>query len=55
MKFSSATIFLIVVTLSVFSSCQAIGDIFKTGVWFGVIAVIAIILLVVYSVTRSKS
>lgn len=38
-----------------FSSCQAIGDIFKTGVWFGVIGVIALILLIVFLVTRSKN
>jgi hypothetical protein len=41
--------------LFLFSSCQAIGDIFKTGVWFGVILVVGIILLIIYLVTRSKS
>jgi hypothetical protein len=41
--------------LIAFSGCQAIGDIFKTGVWFGVILVVGIIVLIIYLVTKSKS
>ena len=41
--------------VTVFSGCQAIGDIFKTGVWFGVMLVVGIIVLIIYLVTKSKS
>jgi hypothetical protein len=30
------------------SSCRAIGDIFKAGVWVGVIVVVAIVGLIIY-------
>lgn len=45
---------LMLLTLSV-SSCQAIGDIFKAGVWVGVIVVVIIILIVVWLVGKSKN
>jgi len=37
-----------------FSSCQAIGDIFKAGVWVGVIIVVAVITLILFLVSRSN-
>jgi hypothetical protein len=37
-----------------FSSCQAIADIFKAGVWVGVIIVVAIIGLILWVVGKSK-
>ena len=37
-----------------FSSCQAIGDIFKAGVWVGVIVVVAVIILIVWLIGRSS-
>jgi hypothetical protein len=36
------------------SSCQAIGDIFKAGVWVGVLAVVGFIVLILFLVTRAK-
>ena len=36
------------------SSCQAIGDIFKAGVWVGILVVVIVIFLVVFLVGRSK-
>lgn len=42
----------ILVTLS---GCQAIGDIFKAGVWVGIIVVVAVVLLVVFLVGKSKN
>jgi hypothetical protein len=53
MKINVTTLALFFITM-LLSSCQAIGDIFKTGVWFGVIGVIAIILLIIYFVTRAS-
>ncbi|SFI08193.1 phosphatidate cytidylyltransferase [Halpernia frigidisoli] len=35
-------------------SCEVIGDIFKTGMWFGVIAVVAVIGLIVWLFGRAK-
>ena len=49
-----------VVFLSVFAvamsltSCQAIGDIFKAGVWTGIIVVVVIIGLIIYLITRAR-
>jgi len=35
-----------------FSSCQMIGDIFKTGVWFGVIMVVVVVGLVIFLLAK---
>jgi uncharacterized membrane protein YkvI len=37
-----------------FSSCAAIGDIFKAGVWVGVIVVVAVIALIFFLI-RGRS
>jgi len=37
-----------------FSSCQAIADIFKAGVWVGVIIVVGIIGLVLWLIGKGK-
>ncbi len=54
MKITLSALALLFMVLFV-SSCQAIGDIFKTGVWFGALGVIAVIVLIIYLVTRSKN
>jgi hypothetical protein len=41
--------------LFLLTSCQAIGDIFKAGVWVGVLIVVGIIALIIYLVTRSSN
>ena len=33
-------------------SCQVIGDIFKAGVWVGILAVVGIIALVIFLISR---
>jgi TRAP-type C4-dicarboxylate transport system permease large subunit len=45
---------LTVVILLCLSSCQVIGDIFKAGVWVGVLLVVGIIALIIYLVTRES-
>ena len=35
-----------------FASCQAIGDIFKAGVWSGVILVVGIIALIIFIIAK---
>jgi len=41
-------------SLLLLSSCQAIADIFKAGVWVGVLAVVGFIALILFLVTRAK-
>jgi TRAP-type C4-dicarboxylate transport system permease large subunit len=38
-----------------FSSCQAIGDIFKAGVWVGVLIVLGVLALIIYLITKSSN
>jgi hypothetical protein len=35
-------------------SCQAIGDIFKAGVWVGVLIVVAVVALILFLISRSN-
>ena len=42
---------LLFVTVSL-SSCELVGDIFKAGVWVGVLVVVAIIGLIIYLISR---
>ena len=45
----------LIALLSLFlSSCNAVGAIFKTGVWVGVLGVVFIIGIVLYLVGRAK-
>jgi hypothetical protein len=37
------------------NSCAVVGGIFKAGVWVGVMAVVFIVLLIVWLVSRSKN
>ena len=36
------------------TSCQAIGDIFKAGVWSGIIVVVLVVGLILYLVGRGR-
>ncbi|MDZ4795661.1 MAG: phosphatidate cytidylyltransferase [Bacteroidota bacterium] len=40
--------------VTAFSSCSVIGDIFKAGVWVGVLVVAAVIGIIIYFVTRGS-
>jgi len=37
------------------TGCEVIGDIFKAGVWVGVVLVMLVIGIIVWLVTRSKA
>lgn len=53
-KFNFKTILLPTLCIAVtLSSCQAIADIFKTGVWFGVIGVIVIIIIIFWLISKA--
>ena len=45
-----ALISMLVISLS---SCQAIGDIFKAGVWFGVIGVVVVVAIIIWLVSKA--
>lgn len=45
---------LLVLISTLFSSCEAIGDIFKTGVWVGVIGVILVVVLILWLVGKAR-
>ena len=40
--------------LVMMSGCQVIGDIFKAGVWVGIIVVVVIIALVLWLIGKTK-
>lgn len=40
--------------IMLFSSCQAIGDIFKAGMWVGVIVVVIIVALVLWLIGKAR-
>jgi len=44
-------LFLITVTLT---GCEVIGDIFKAGVWTGVVLVIAVIGIIVWVISKAR-
>jgi len=39
----------------ILTGCEAIGDIFKAGVWLGVLLVVLVIGIIVWLFTRSKA
>ncbi len=45
-QFFTATLLLSMVMI--FSGCEVIGDIFKAGVWVGVLAVVGILALIIF-------
>lgn len=51
MKNLSALTILCMLTLSL-TSCQLIGDIFKAGVWSGILLVVVIVGIVIFIIAR---
>ena len=43
---------LLLIIAVAFSSCEAIGDIFKAGMWSGIIVVVIIIALIIWIFSR---
>lgn len=52
-KFSVRTIFSLFTAAIAMSSCQAIGDIFKAGVWFGVLGVVVIVIIIFWLINKA--
>jgi cytosine/uracil/thiamine/allantoin permease len=54
MKRSSfLTLLAVAVVIILLPGCQAIGDIFKAGMWTGVFVVVIVIGLIVYLISRA--
>jgi hypothetical protein len=49
------SLFVLLLMFGFLSGCAVIGDIFKAGVWVGVLVVVGIIALVLYLITRGSN
>ena len=49
-----ATLLVSIVALSMLSGCELIGDIFKAGMWVGVLGVVAVIVLIAVIVSKFR-
>ncbi|KGE14820.1 hypothetical protein DI53_1320 [Sphingobacterium deserti] len=49
-RFSYFTVFAFAITM--LTSCQLIGDIFKAGVWSGVILVVVVIAVIIWIIAK---
>jgi len=47
-------LFLLACITATFSSCQAIGDVFKAGAWFGIIIVIIVVAIIFWIVSKAR-
>lgn len=54
MKYPTKLPYLLIPFILLFPGCEAIGDIFKAGVWVGVIIVIAILAVVGFIIKMFK-
>lgn len=53
-KFNLQTVLVLMLVMAVsFSSCQAIEGIFKAGVWVGVIAVVVVVALIFWLISKA--
>lgn len=53
MKKSTLFFILTVLTISLgLTSCEIVGDIFKAGMWFGIIGVVAVVLLLFWIIRK---
>jgi len=55
MKRNNTLLFALLFIITTASSCQAIGDIFKAGVWVGVVIVVLVIGIILWLVNKSRS
>ena len=52
LSFSFAAVMIILMTT--LSSCEAIGGVFKAGIWTGVVGIALVVFLVIYLISRSR-
>jgi hypothetical protein len=49
---NSLYVLLFVMTSMSLASCELVGDIFKAGVWVGILAVAAVIALIIFLISK---
>jgi cytosine/uracil/thiamine/allantoin permease len=52
-KLNFPTLFLIATLITFLPGCQAIGDVFKAGMWTGILVVVIIVGLILYLISRA--
>ena len=54
-KFTSGNMALLMLVFAVtFTSCEAIGGIFKAGIWVGIIIVVIIVAIIFWLISKAK-
>jgi predicted cation transporter len=53
MKSNTLYILLLMLT-ALFTSCEAIGDVFKAGIWMGIIIVVLVVGLIFWLINKAK-
>lgn len=54
MKTQFNSIIFLALLLFMVSGCQVVGDIFKAGVWVGILAVVGVIVLIFWLIGRAR-
>jgi len=54
MKTQFSSIILFALLLLMVPGCQVIGDIFKAGVWVGILAVVGVIVLIFWLIGKAR-
>ncbi|MDQ2718916.1 MAG: phosphatidate cytidylyltransferase [Bacteroidota bacterium] len=44
---------LLAIMVFMFSSCQAVGEVFKAGVWFGIIGIIVVVAIIFWLINKA--
>lgn len=53
-RLSLSVTVVLLLAITTLSGCEAIGDIFKAGMWFGIIGVAVVVFLILWLIGRSK-
>ena len=54
-KLNQGFILSLLMSISIlFSSCEAIGGIFKAGVWFGIIGIVVVVIIVFWLIGKAR-
>jgi hypothetical protein len=53
-KFDIIAVLLLLMTSVLFTGCELVGDIFRAGIWVGVLGVVALVALVIWVIGKVK-
>ncbi len=54
MKSNTLFISLLMFITALFTSCEAVGDVFKAGIWMGIIIVVLVVGLIFWLINKAK-